>query len=144
MPSPWSVEKQEQLRELAKDQSLSNGHIADLLGMTRNAVAGKLYRWKIFRSRPVDPNKPKKPRKPKNFFAELGVCKTPGLPVDPTLLPPTEPAREYAVSLMDLRHKHCRYPVEDNMFCGSKRVRGAYCDYHAERCYQPPRPPRYV
>jgi hypothetical protein len=146
MPDPWPSWKNEQLRELAKDQSLTNGHIADILSVSRNAVAGKLHRWKMYRPRPINHKpKPKKPpRKPKNFSSELAVWKTPGFPVDPTPLPPVEPAQSHAVGLLELRHRHCRYVVDDNKFCGDKRVRGAYCDYHAERCYLPPRPPRYV
>jgi hypothetical protein len=46
------------------------------------------------------------------------------------------------VKLVDLRPKHCRFPVcgerEETLFCGHAREDGAYCRHHAAICYVAP------
>lgn len=42
------------------------------------------------------------------------------------------------VALLDLKPHHCRWPLDEGGFCGCRKVRGAYCEEHANRAYKTP------
>jgi GcrA cell cycle regulator len=51
-------------------------------------------------------------------------------------------ALKSTVSLLELNERSCRWPIGDPThenfgYCGDRRVRGAYCDVHAEIAYLP-------
>lgn len=65
--------------------------------------------------------------------------------------PTPRPERQTGIPFIQLRALSCRFVVsgkepEDFLFCGARKVRGAYCEAHAALCYVPlsraPRPPR--
>lgn len=124
----WNDWQYEKLVELAKNGELSAGMIGQQVGKTRNAVIGKLRRLNIERAFIPKIPKPRSRKEPKPVFFQP--------PVELMPLGPEEPSPETAVELVDLERGHCRYPTEGNKYCGGNRVRGAYCAFHAERCYQ--------
>lgn len=51
--------------------------------------------------------------------------------------PSLGPSRQLGtVKLTDLLKYHCRWPEDDGAFCGELRIRGAYCEKHAEAAYR--------
>lgn len=62
-------------------------------------------------------------------------------PIEPPAATPTT-ARPQGITFMQLRAMSCRFVVsgkepEDFLFCGDRKVRGAYCAEHAALCYVP-------
>jgi GcrA cell cycle regulator len=109
---------------------------------TRCAVIGKARRIGIDSCKPVVvPRKrvqAKKPRRHKSsrvstFTAEWGDGPTP--PRFPTQDIPIQPCMPL-VKLIDLSHKHCRFPIgepgtEEFAFCGCQKLDGfSYCEFH--------------
>ena len=52
--------------------------------------------------------------------------------------------RSSGLRIDELRYESCRYIISSETalsvrYCGHKKVRGAYCLYHAELCYLPPK-----
>jgi hypothetical protein len=101
--------------------------IAAVLGITRNAVLGKVHRTKMAalpRLRANQKAKAARNRKPPMVFAKMNPA--PALPS-----PEPEP-----VCLMDLQAHHCRWPVAgagaDTLFCGATTIssRCSYCQKH--------------
>jgi GcrA cell cycle regulator len=125
LASRWTVERTEQLKAL-NAEGLSASQIAAQLGVTRNAVMGKLGR--------------------------LGVAKTMGRPglkrervhFRPYVTIPTavtvalaELPRVYgAVTLAELNNKNCHWPLEPG-FCGAEAIDGKpYCGHHSRVAYR--------
>lgn len=53
---------------------------------------------------------------------------------------PQEQITHEPVALLDLEHRHCRWPIEQDgatMFCGADKHTGAYCEAHARIAYRP-------
>jgi GcrA cell cycle regulator len=116
----WTDEKFETLKGLLA-QNLSASQIGNELGVSRNAVIGKVHRGGLMFARPPSPPKKQARGKP------------PKRPPSSTALPP-EPAAEGksgpVVSFAELAAHHCRWPV-DNHYCGAAAVAGSsYCRHH--------------
>ena len=94
--------------------------------LSRSAISGRVKRLqdaKILRRRSVAPatiseRKAKVPAEKK----------TPPPPV-------VEIKHNNPVSLLDLKLEHCRYPLDNGMFCGDPIHKISYCSCHYKLCY---------
>lgn len=114
----WPKEIMNELVHLAA-KGLTYGRIAQKMSLSRNAVIGKARRMGL-----------RQPPKPE-------VVASPPQKIEYSL----ENMR--LISIMDLAENDCRYPIESSdgfVFCGLPKARGAYCSYHAKKCYVPPKP----
>lgn len=124
--------------------------IGKRLGVSRNAVLGKLHRLAVQDSpdgKPVKPARVKKqrppapPRKPKVKLVPPAPKPVPLAAVqfvDDSIIKP----HPLLVKLFDLGNNHCRWPVEgekaDTLFCGHDTHEGkVYCAYHCRMAYAP-------
>jgi GcrA cell cycle regulator len=145
----WTPERIEQLRNFATN-GLSSSQIAAEIGVTRNAVIGKLHRLGLSRGRPAGgptrtcPPRAHRPRQsPQREFLRLMFAQTPSIASGAgTQYAPVESARP--CSLFELAHRACRWPVDgsdgaDVAFCGNESINGfPYCAGHARMAYRIP------
>jgi len=113
-------------------------YIADKLGggVTRNAVLGKIYRLrKAGHLIPV--HRPEPPPR---------VRSTPPAPPRVQRARPAPlPLATSAITMMDLKANHCRWPLndaadEEYLFCGDNRAPGKpYCVEHCAAAYAKPK-----
>jgi GcrA cell cycle regulator len=143
----WTEESVAELRRLW-DKGLTANEIAKKLGVTKNAIVGKVHRL-CLKARPS----PIKPKTDEN--EELVVETTEEIivaePVEETITEVVE-VEEVAdkkskksetdrTKLIDLDSHTCRWPIgdprdDDFGFCGKKvRVGQTYCDEHAAIAY---------
>lgn len=154
----WTDERVELLKKLW-GQGLSASQIAaELGGITRNAVIGKVHRLglsgraKTVSSATPRPRKPRAPSHPTTMFRVQGATALQASPsveldIEPVVARDVRPALEpiscERVTIMDLRESMCRWPLGDPgspdfRFCGSRSNSGSsYCAYHAQLAYQP-------
>jgi GcrA cell cycle regulator len=158
----WSDERVELLRKLWSEGLSASQIAAELGGITRNAVIGKVHRLGLSgRAKATGATTPR-PRKP---------IRPPGQPPHPAAGPHTrgntalaaQPATEAAplpvyapapredvvvpmserVTIMELRESMCRWPLGDPTtpefrFCGARSIVGLpYCPHHSRIAYQP-------
>jgi GcrA cell cycle regulator len=145
----WTPERIEQLRNFATS-GLSSSQIAAEIGVTRNAVIGKLHRLGLAPGRPAGgpartcPPRVRRPRhSPQRALLRLMFAQTPSIASGAgTQCAPVESARP--CSLIELAHRTCRWPVNnpdaaDFAFCGNEAVDGfPYCAGHARMAYRIP------
>jgi GcrA cell cycle regulator len=145
----WTAERIEQLRNFASS-GLSSSQIAAEIGVTRNAVIGKLNRLGLARGRPAGgsarscPPRASRPRhSPQRTLLRLMFAQTPSIASGAgTQFVPVESTRP--CSLIELAHGTCRWPVDnpdasDIAFCGNESVAGfPYCPGHARMAYRIP------
>lgn len=115
----------------------SASQIGNTLGITRNAVIGKLHRMGHKRGKAVpQPREPKPERKhyPRTIRPRQQFPERPAAPVDDTEAPQPQPC-----PLFDLTNETCRWPSghpgnKDFFFCGhpsADMIAGRpYCPYH--------------
>ena len=152
----WTDERVEQLSKLWLEGRSASQIAAELgLGITRNAVIGKVHRLGLAgRAKVVTPQpavvRPKakapagaapdiaKPGEAEPVVVPLRTVMAPA-PVYEVALPTTE-----RVTIMELRETSCRWPMGDPSqaefrFCGAKTGVGAgpYCATHARLAFQP-------
>lgn len=136
------------------EQGLSGGQIAKKTYHTRNAIMGKLHRWRQsgiigYKSTKTRNAAIKEQVRIANRKIALGKGKPrqvvkQELPLINFLdnLPPPPPLTEPA-KFMNLSAQSCRYVVsggvaKDYMFCNhQKRPNSSYCDEHHRLCYVP-------
>ena len=153
----WSSERIELLKRCFQ-AGLSCSQIAREIGVTRNAVIGKMNRLGLSRpkdvigrqleqmraARPARPKTPRtgRPKRPLNIFArhEMLIGAFPG---------PQPRAEDVTIyngrgcTLLELSQGKCRWPIsnpgaEDFCFCGNEPVKGLpYCLGHARIAYRP-------
>jgi GcrA cell cycle regulator len=138
----WNSERIEQLKSCF-DAGLSCGQIAREIGVTRNAVIGKLSRLGLSRPRAARPRPPE--RKPANSWRPRLVTQHRILE---TVRAQSVLTAEVAIpdgpgcSLLELSQGSCRWPIDDPcasgfLFCGIAPVKGLpYCARHARIAYQ--------
>jgi|SRR5687767_15168124 len=153
----WTEEKVTVLTTL-RDQGYSCSQIGDVIGMSRNAVIGKVHRLKLSAPRKEKRSGMLKPTR----RSETGLLRKRVLtprPLEmrrlaekmhavelhpPAALLPTVPPSEQGVpgvSLLDLQPHHCRWPIgevgaADFHFCGDHRVEGRpYCSAHCRLAF---------
>jgi GcrA cell cycle regulator len=136
----WTSERVEQLKSCI-GAGLSCSQIAAEIGVTRNAVIGKLNRLGLSRPRNV-PGREAEPKReawrPRILTQHRILMK----------LPPEPPAGEsfipsgHGCSLLELSPGKCRWPMSEPgtdafRFCGNSQVEGLpYCGGHARMAYK--------
>ncbi len=160
---PWTDERVEMLKKLWSD-GLSASQIAGRLGMgvTRNAVIGKVHRLNLAgratQPRNSTPRAPREPRMPGIARPQSPSMPTAGsaalkaytrAEARPLSLPEPKPLRlvelpkDGRITILHLSDKTCRWPIgdpgtEEFCFCGhGPRESSPYCEYHARIAYQP-------
>jgi hypothetical protein len=139
----WTTEMDELLKQwLAEGVGSYSAVAGELnqrygLSLTRSAVGGRAWRLGI-------KTKPPQPRPVVRRFRQAPEPKpeTPDPVMSPVLVPEQEPEPQFtgSVSFMQLRRRHCRYPVGEMRYCGKERAGNAsYCDEHAKLCNYPSR-----
>ena len=151
----WTAERIELLKRCF-DAGLSCGQTAREIGVTRNAVIGKMNRLGLSRpknlvARQLEQRRAAKLARPKitriwraqrprpNVFAQDQRVMV------PSPKPPAEDIPIYnghGCTLLELSQKKCRWPVsnpgaEDFCFCGNEPLKGLpYCVGHARLAYR--------
>ena len=158
----WTDERVELLKKLWSDGLSASQIAAEIGGVTRNAVIGKVHRLGLSgRGKaktaplPSGPGRPpgrRAPRADRRRRARSRTCVlAPGAAAaggrarirrgrarDEVVVPMSE-----RVTIMDLRESMCRWPMGDPTkpefrFCGARSVTGLpYCTHHARVAYQP-------
>jgi len=143
----WTEERLALLK-LHFEAGLSCREIACDIGVTRNAVIGKLSRLKLTREN--DDDRPRPARRDAARGKRLKA--TPRLQyqilraiyAEPQPAVDDEPAsNEHCCSLLELSEARCRWPIntpgaEDFCFCGNTPIDGLpYCAGHTRLAYRP-------
>jgi GcrA cell cycle regulator len=150
----WSSERIDQLKRCFQ-AGLSSAMIAREMGLTRNAVIGKLSRLGLSRpkdlvAKHLDQKRSTKFARPKrrrlNVFTP-SLTFTTAYPVSSFC--ETSPIYEgRGCTLLELGQRKCRWPIDspssqDFFFCGNEPVAGLpYCEAHARLAYRPAARPR--
>lgn len=154
VPDKWTDEKTARAIELWK-QGFSAGRIAAELGVTRNAVIGRLNRLgyrrdsidSAWRSRVATmANEQRKAKKAKKEKREGKLLKKPNL-LSKLLelpLPPDDPDDIATTTVIDREPHQCAWPIKEpseQKLCGREIVRGLpwgtpYCAKHALRAFR--------
>src|SRR4051794_7997204 len=143
----WTAERVELLK-LRFEAGLSCREIADDIGVSRNAVIGKLSRLNLTRGKGGDQRRPPRkeaakghrPRAVPRVQYQMLVT----LYADPTPTADDEPIQNGpGCSLLELSAERCRWPIntpgsEDFCFCGNMPLDGLpYCAGHTRLAYRP-------
>ena len=145
----WTPERLEQLRNFA-GSGLSSSQIAAEIGVTRNAVIGKLHRLGLASGRPAAggparscPPRASRPRhSPRREFLRLMFAQAPSIAGSAAASSSVQSAQP--CSLFDLARDKCRWPMgnpdaADFAFCGNEAAAGfPYCAGHARMAYRIP------
>ena len=144
----WTPERVEQLQSFV-GAGLSCSQIAAQIGVTRNAVIGKIHRLGLSPVRPPgaatrscpprarDPRAASERRRLRLLWSDGAVTAE---PAGPAAVESAEPC-----SLLDLAQGKCRWPVSDTggngtadfVFCGNAAIEGlSYCTGHARMAYR--------
>ena len=142
-PPTWTTERLELLKSCF-DEGLTCREIADRIGVSRNAVIGKLARLNLKRE--------KSATGPARPHAARDSQRRPGLKLRRQILravPLDEPAiaeetihNGHSCSLFELSEQTCRWPIStpgaaDFCFCGNPPVDGLpYCPGHSRLAYR--------
>jgi GcrA cell cycle regulator len=155
--SSWIIDKVEQLKKLWADGLSASQIAAELGGISRNSVIGKVHRLG-FAGRPKRPagTMPRR-RKRRSHGATMPIVR-PAIRGNTALTsmhafePERRPEPEVIeniipigqrCSTLELSEGKCRWPIGDPsttdfFFCGGKTIEGLpYCGYHARIAYQP-------
>jgi GcrA cell cycle regulator len=162
----WTDDRVEVLKRLWNEGLSASQIAAELGGVSRNAVIGKVHRLGLSgrgkapapganvggapAARPKPKPVPRTPSAPTAVQAadpepealddEPGVTLTPHFATQADL--PAVPVSE-RVTIMELRESMCRWPLGDPTkpdfrFCGGRAITGLpYCSHHAQIAYQP-------
>jgi GcrA cell cycle regulator len=148
----WTPERVEQLRSFVVT-GLSCSQIAAQIGVTRNAVIGKIHRLGLSPARPAGGSarsSPPRARHPRVASQSrlLRLMWSDGAPAAAAEAVPAPVESVQPCSLLDLEHGKCRWPVgepaaggaaADFIFCGNAAVEGfSYCAGHARMAYRMP------
>jgi len=143
----WTSERIEQLRSCV-ESGMTCSQIAAAIGVSRNAVIGKIHRLGLSSGRPAGagasancPPRARHPRGPtQRRLLRLAYARAPldeimsGMVVIST----------HPCSLIDIDAHQCRWPIGDPastnfLFCGNNAIAGfAYCVGHARMAYRMP------
>jgi GcrA cell cycle regulator len=133
-------------------QGFSATWIGDELGVTRNAVLGKIHRLGKSKARAVrvkpmrGPDKAPREKKAADMDRRLTQTIDKARRVPPTIIEEAEPPAEFlGLALMDLGDNNCRFPRGESpniTFCGQPIRAGSYCVACSRIAYYEPRPSR--
>jgi GcrA cell cycle regulator len=140
----WTTERVDLLKSCL-EAGLSCGQIAREIGVTRNAVIGKIHRLGLSRGRPTA-GQAERPGTPTRRSATLLRRRIMRSVYADAPTPAVEDPAAGAVhcSLLDLATGRCRWPINDPgsenfCFCGNHAVAGlSYCAGHARIAYRRP------
>jgi GcrA cell cycle regulator len=151
----WTDERVETLKKLWSDGLSASQIAAELGGITRNAVIGKVHRLGLS-GRAKSPSaaapRPRKPR-PHSHMLRLARPSMRGntalaqafdieVEAEPELVDNVIPLGQRR-SLLELTEETCRWPIGDPgspefFFCGGQTIAGLpYCTHHSRLAYQP-------
>jgi GcrA cell cycle regulator len=142
----WTTERLERLK-ICFEAGLSCREIAADIGVSRNAIIGKLSRLNLAREKTGDTRPPARrdakgprresgPRQQNRLLQALCTGQQPA--IDDAPIPNAQ-----CCSLLELNEARCRWPIstpgaEDFCFCGNTPVEGLpYCPGHSRLAYQP-------
>ena len=146
----WNPERVAQLRSFI-GAGMTCSQIAAEIGVSRNAVIGKIHRLGLGPGRPaaalgrVCPPRTQRPRVlSQRRTLRLIAADAQRVANDPIEAEPASGAQ--CCSLLELGQSNCRWPVgerhghaADFVFCGSETVAGfSYCAAHARMAYRAP------
>ena len=155
----WTDERVERLKQLWSDGLSASQIAAQLGGVTRNAVIGKVHRLGLSgraKSSSSSP-RPRKPRAPSHPMRTsrsgprtIGNTALKAAPaVKPRPAPEPVPIESIVVpiskraTILTLTEHTCKWPIgdpgdQDFHFCGNTSKAGLpYCEYHCRVAYQP-------
>lgn len=153
----WTDERVELLKKLWNDGLSASQIAAELGGITRNAVIGKVHRLGLSGRAKAPAAAAPRQRKPRTAAMMLRVARPalrgntvlarlPAYEVeyeaDPEITAEIVPIGQRC-SLLDLSECKCRWPIGDPgtadfFFCGGTTAEGLpYCTHHARIAYQP-------
>ena len=142
----WTTERVELLKSRF-EAGLSCREIADDLGVSRNAVIGKLSRLNLTRekngdARRIERNDDSSRSRPKTVRLQYQMLKA--LYEEPQPAADAEPIHDgRCCTLLELSEQRCRWPIStpgaaDFCFCGNTPVEGLpYCAGHTRLAYRP-------
>jgi GcrA cell cycle regulator len=141
-PGAWTDDAVETLTRLWRQGDLSAAMIARRLGVTRNAVLGKIHRLGLSRPRrprPVAIAPPPRPAKPRPVASARRAPAS--APVRMSPQPTAEIGPGLVARLEDLPMQACHWPLGDPQaadfaFCGRRAETGPYCPAHAGMAYR--------
>jgi GcrA cell cycle regulator len=154
----WTEERVELLKRLWSEGLSASRIAAEMGGVTRNAVIGKVHRLGLSGRGKTNTPAQQRPRKPRPQAAPVPLARpirgnVALLPVPAPAPVAPEPAVQLdeevvvplsqRVTIMELRESMCRWPLGDPTtpefrFCGGGASPGVpYCGYHARIAYQP-------
>ena len=158
---PWTEERVELLKKLWQDGLSASQIAAELGGVTRNAVIGKVHRLGLSgRGQPTSSIKRQRraaapvARQPRQAISVGNLALQPE--VETVSEPQFRPRRDVVVPIAKrltiemLTERTCKWPIgdpgkEDFHFCGNDSLDGVpYCEYHSGVAYQAPDPRRRV
>jgi len=147
----WTDERVEQLKKLWADGLSASQIAAELGGITRNAVIGKVHRLGLSgRAKSASSASPRV-RKPRSPMMRIGRVRGNAAlahayeletEVTPELIENIIPIGQRR-NILELTEQTCRWPIGDPgssefFFCGGNTIGGLpYCAYHARVAYQP-------
>ncbi|KAB2878652.1 MAG: GcrA cell cycle regulator [Pseudorhodoplanes sp.] len=150
----WTDERVELLKKLWADGLSASQIAAELGGITRNAVIGKVHRLGLSGRAKNPSSAAPRPRKPRHSHmvrvrsamrgnTALAYSYDVETEAEPEVIDNIIPIGQRR-SLLELNENTCRWPIGDPagpdfFFCGGTPVAGhPYCGYHVRVAYQPP------
>jgi GcrA cell cycle regulator len=146
----WNPERVAQLRSFV-GAGLTCSQIAAEIGVTRNAVIGKIHRLGLGPGRPAAapgracPPRTRRPRLPAQRQMLRLISADAACAADGSALQFGATDTTQRCSLLELAHGKCRWPVgeqaqsgtTDFVFCGNEAAAGfSYCPGHARMAYR--------
>jgi GcrA cell cycle regulator len=143
----WTAERIELLKSRF-EAGLSCREIASDIGVSRNAVIGKLSRLNLTREKSGDAGRPPRKNAAKGTRAKavprLQYRMLQALYGEPQPAADNEPIHDgHTCSLLELSEQRCRWPIStpgaaDFCFCGNMPIEGLpYCAGHTRLAYRP-------
>jgi len=137
----WTTERIELLKSCF-DAGLSCREIADRIGVSRNAVIGKISRLNLKRDKAAGPARkdPRDPRRRGGLRLRRVILKS--VTVDEAVQPEMPVHNGHTCSLFELSAQTCRWPLStpgaaDFCFCGNPPIEGLpYCAGHSRLAYR--------
>ena len=151
----WTDERVETLKKLWAEGHSASQIAAELGGVTRNAVIGKVHRLGLAGRAKSPSSAAPRPRKPRAASHMMRVPRTSmrgntalahaydlDIEPEPELIDNVIPLGQRR-SLLELTEETCRWPIGDPgtpdfFFCGGPTITSLpYCAYHSRVAYQP-------